>query len=377
MSDRIKSWVDKYRPMKFEDVAGHEEIVASLSEMAKSGLVTHMLFSGDAGTGKTTLAEIFSRELLGTGFRSNYEKIDSSTDRGIDVVREDIKGIASTEPIGSDYKIIFLDEVDGMTSAAQHSLRATMEDFQEHCIFIMTCNYPNKVIDAVRKSRCAHIRFSPVDKKSMKKRLVYIVEEEKKVIHEDIVDAVVDYAQSVNGDMRAAINKLQISVLMSEAGVEKDVIVDGLVGLDSVSDRVEKMIYFATKSNFTRANKIMNELFSRGGNIDEILEQICEFVYSADGLDNRQSSDILNACALASNSCNMGGSPRVQLSNVLMKFALSDSDIRKESKSSPFSKKDVFSDDTKKLSKSDIMKDVEGESSGAKKVKLGTKGLKL
>jgi len=135
-------WIEKYRPKKLIEVVGHPEITERLSAYAKAKNIPHLLFAGPAGTGKTTCAIAIARELFGETWRQNFQELNASDERGINIVRGKIKDFARTAPIGEvGFKIIFLDEADALTADAQAALRRTMERYSHICRFILSANY--------------------------------------------------------------------------------------------------------------------------------------------------------------------------------------------------------------------------------------------
>ncbi|MFY4815776.1 AAA family ATPase, partial [Haloarcula sp. AONF1] len=153
-------WIEKYRPQTLDDIHGQEEIVERLQSYIAQDDVPHLLFSGPAGVGKTTAATAIAREIYGEdNWRGNFLELNASDQRGIDVVRDRIKGFARSS-FGGDFRIVFLDESDSLTDDAQSALRRTMEQFSDNTRFILSCNYSSKIIDPIQ-SRCAVFRFSP------------------------------------------------------------------------------------------------------------------------------------------------------------------------------------------------------------------------
>jgi len=205
---REEVWIEKYRPQTLDDVMGHENIVGRLKSYVSRNDLSHMLFSGPAGTGKTTCATAIARELYGDDWREHFLELNASDERGIDVVRDRIKNFARTSFGGVEYRIIFLDEADALTSDAQSALRRTMEQFSNNVRFILSCNYSSQIIDPIQ-SRCAVFRFSPLADDAVAEEIRTIAAEEDIELTEDGLDALV-YA--ADGDMRKAINGLQACI---------------------------------------------------------------------------------------------------------------------------------------------------------------------
>ena len=135
-------WIEKYRPKVLDDVVGHHEIVERLKAYVGTINMPHLMFAGPAGTGKTTCAIALTKQMFGDDWQTNFQELNASDQRGIDVVRKTIKDFARTAPLGTlPFKIIFLDEADALTSDAQAALRRTMEKYSGTCRFILSCNY--------------------------------------------------------------------------------------------------------------------------------------------------------------------------------------------------------------------------------------------
>lgn len=205
-------WTEKYRPKKFEDVVGQEEVLKRVKSLVNSINIPHLLFAGPAGTGKSTLALIIVRQLFGEAWRENYLELNASDERGIDVVRQKVKDFARTKAIGNvPFKVIFLDEADALTREAQQALRRTMENYTSTCRFILSCNYSSKILDPIQ-SRCVVFRFQLLDKKDIRRRIEFIAQNEGLTITPDAFDAVYEASE---GDCRRVINFLQATASIS------------------------------------------------------------------------------------------------------------------------------------------------------------------
>ncbi|KAF7561296.1 hypothetical protein G7046_g2844 [Stylonectria norvegica] len=200
-------WVEKYRPVFLDDVVGNTETIERLKIIAKEGNMPHVIISGMPGIGKTTSVLCLARQLLGESYKEAVLELNASDERGIDVVRNRIKGFAQkkvTLPAGRQ-KLVILDEADSMTSGAQQALRRTMEIYSNTTRFAFACNQSNKIIEPLQ-SRCAILRYAKLTDAQVVKRLLQIIEAEKVEYSDDGLAALVFSAE---GDMRQAINNLQ------------------------------------------------------------------------------------------------------------------------------------------------------------------------
>lgn len=200
-------WLEKYRPIKFEDVVGNRGAVEILRSHAAAGTFPHLLLSGPPGCGKTTVVHCLARAHLGDFYDQGCIELNASDDRGIDVVREKIKGFAQqkvTLPEGK-LKVIILDEADSMTGAAQQAMRRTMELYSKTTRFALACNISSKIIEPIQ-SRCAIIRFSRIADEELAKRLALVLEKESAPYDKSGVDALIFSAE---GDMRNVLNGAQ------------------------------------------------------------------------------------------------------------------------------------------------------------------------
>ncbi|KAL1311087.1 hypothetical protein AAFC00_001295 [Neodothiora populina] len=200
-------WVEKYRPVFLDDIVGNTETIERLKIIAKDGNMPHVIISGMPGIGKTTSILCLARQMLGDTYKEAVLELNASDERGIDVVRNRIKGFAQkkvTLPNGRQ-KLVILDEADSMTSGAQQALRRTMEIYSGTTRFAFACNQSNKIIEPLQ-SRCAILRYSRLTDGQIVKRLLQICEAEKVEYTDDGLAALVFSAE---GDMRQAINNLQ------------------------------------------------------------------------------------------------------------------------------------------------------------------------
>ena len=196
-------WVEKYRPDKLEDVILDKNTKETLTKYIQDGIFPHLLLVGKAGTGKTTVARILNKQ-------TNCEmlELNASNERGIETIRDKIGTFVRSKTM-RDFRVVFLDEFDGMTSTAQNTLRNLMEKFSQNSRFILTANYPSKIIDPI-KSRCITFEFKRLSKVEMKQRLKYILGQESVKFNPETVDADLEKVIRFSRyDMRKSIQNLQ------------------------------------------------------------------------------------------------------------------------------------------------------------------------
>jgi len=261
-------WIEKYRPARLEDIVGQDEIVERLSSYVRCGNLPHLLFTGSAGVGKTTAAVTLAREFYGESWQMNFRELNASDERGIDVVRNQIKQFARTTPLGdATFKILFLDEADALTTDAQSALRRTMETYAQTCRFILSCNYSSKIIDPIQ-SRCAIYRFKPLGARAVKEEISRISSREGLMVTPGAMDAIVYIAQ---GDMRKAINALQGAAILS-ATIEEQMVY--AITSNARPDEIEELLAVSLEGDFDGAESLLaNLLHERGIAPNELINQ--------------------------------------------------------------------------------------------------------
>ncbi|KAG5436973.1 hypothetical protein PCANB_001247 [Pneumocystis canis] len=203
--DNILPWVEKYRPEDLEEIVSHQDIIFTIEKFIKKNRVPHLLFYGPPGTGKTSTILACAKKIYGSKFRKQLLELNASDERGIDVVKEQIKNFAISNLNSSGFKLIILDEADAMTLAAQNALRRIIEKYTKNVRFCIICNYVNKISPAIQ-SRCTRFRFQPLSSKEIYHRLDYVIENEKINISEKGKAALIALT---HGDMRKGLNILQ------------------------------------------------------------------------------------------------------------------------------------------------------------------------
>ena len=180
-------WVEKYRPDVLENYVGNEHVKAKIQTFIDGQDVPHLLLAGKPGTGKTTLAKLLVKHI-----ECDHLFINASDENNVDTVRSKIKGFVST--MGwKDLKIVVLDEADYITPNGQAALRNLMETFSQTARFILTCNYQERIIDAVQ-SRTQSFSLTPPSQKDVAIALAKILQNENVTFDaEDVKTIVVSY----------------------------------------------------------------------------------------------------------------------------------------------------------------------------------------
>ena len=200
-------WVEKYRPKKldgyvFRDAHQKEQV----ERWVKEGTIPHLLFSGNAGIGKTTLAKILFNELDINDL--DILEINASRTNSVEDVRDKIVNFVQMIPFG-DFKIVLLDEADYLSPNAQAALRGVMEEYHTTARFILTCNYPNRIIPALH-SRCQGFHIERVDINEFTARVATILVEESIEFELDTLDT---FVKATYPDLRKCINMVQMNSL--------------------------------------------------------------------------------------------------------------------------------------------------------------------
>jgi len=316
MDDNHTIWIEKYRPSRLADIVGQDEIVERLSSYVKSGNLPHLLFTGSAGVGKTTAAVTLAREFFTDSWQINFREMNASDERGIDVVRNQIKQFARTTPLGAaTFKILFLDEADALTTDAQSALRRTMETYAQTCRFILSCNYSSKIIDPIQ-SRCAIYRFKPLGADAVKEEVRSIAGKEGLNITAGAMDAIVYIAQ---GDMRKAINALQGGAIMSTTIDEKMIYA---ITSTARPDEINELLGLSLAGDFDGAESLLNQLLhERGIAPNELINQCYRALVKRD-MDRTLKVQLIDHIGETDFRLSEGANSDIQLEALIARFVL-------------------------------------------------------
>jgi len=283
MSDKKYLWVESYAPTTIEECILPDDLKGEFQQIVDSGQLSNMLFNGDAGVGKTTVAKVLCDML-----NIDMMFMNASSERGIDEVRNKIQTFASTTSLYGEYKVLLLDEADNLTPDAQKALRHLIEQYQNNCRFILTANYPYKLIDPLR-SRLQEFNFTyPQDSKSLKnsfmKRILTILKQEKVSLSKDDIKPIMSLVDLYYPNWRKVIHQLQ---RCCSSGKFDPSLVDKLKG-----EHISTLFELMKVKNFTKVREWVAEGLSNGVQDSDIVRMI----YSE--MKNHMVSNSLPQCVL-------------------------------------------------------------------------------
>ncbi|SCU86864.1 LADA_0E00716g1_1 [Lachancea dasiensis] len=309
-------WIEKYRPETLDDVYGQSEIVGTVRKFVKDGRLPHLLFYGPPGTGKTSMIVALAREIYGKNYRNMVLELNASDDRGIDVVRNQIKEFASTRQIFSKgFKLIILDEADAMTNAAQNALRRIIEKYTKNTRFCILANYAHKLTPALL-SRCTRFRFQPLSLDAIEKRVNRVLIIENLKLSPEALTALLKLA---NGDMRRALNVLQASKATLDAPDSEQVTEDTVydcIGAPHPQD-IETILESILRDDWGTAYFTVNKIrSSKGLALIDLIEGIVKVLQEYE-LKAETRIHLLSKLSDIEYAISKGGNDKIQSSAVI------------------------------------------------------------
>jgi replication factor C subunit 2/4 len=322
-------WVERHRPRDINNIIQSDikQLITSKNDLSD---LTHLLFSGPSGTGKTSTALTICKHI----FTSNpihsayYKKIlgervlelNASDERGIKVVREKIKTFASlalNNYVGVPaYKIIILDEADVMTNETQFALRRIMEQYSRITRFILICNYVSKIIPPLA-SRCSKYNFKSVDINIMKSVVENILIKESvnyDVKHLDNI--ILELHKYSNGDLRKTITLLQRSAYLSNLN---NIMLDNNLIIETASQVPDNIILclldiLMKNDNIYCELKVMiNNILNNGFSSSDVLDKLSTKILSSKNITDEQKSMIFIKMSEINNLLSTGSGGYIQL----------------------------------------------------------------
>lgn len=282
-------WVEKYRPSCLEEYVFIDEThKQQVENWIKEKSIPHLLFAGPAGTGKTSLARMLTKEL---GVDSNdILELNASLHRGIGEVRDKIKTFCQTWPFG-EFRVVLLDEAEQITPDAQASLKNEIEQYSDQVRFILTSNHPEKIISPLH-SRMQTFIIDKMDKDSFMTKIIDILLAEGVDFTPELVD---DYTRMAYPDLRKCINLIQQHVV-------NDVLEPPSASSNSVDDIMLKFVNLVKNGKIAEARQILSTNISESD-----FEHMFRFLYEnlelwGDTLEQQNQAILIIAKGLRNHS---------------------------------------------------------------------------
>jgi len=307
-------WIEKYRPKHINDIVYHDDIRNTLKKLINNKKFPHTIFFGPPGTGKTSTILACAREIYGEGYKTMVLELNGSDDRGIKVIREQIKGFSEYNQLFCrGVKLVILDEADSMTYDAQFALRRVIENYTHNTRFCLICNYISKLIPALQ-SRCITFRFSNIDKESSLIKLKEVIKQENIKYNEQGLNTIIEICK---GDMRRCINLLQ-SVCMATGNVN-EINVYKCSG-EPTSKVFKNLLNYLTKNSFVETYSYINNIrLEYSMSLIDLIKRIDKFILNL-SLTNNQLSTLIRDLSEIENNLSNGGTDEIQLGSMIACF---------------------------------------------------------
>jgi len=322
MDNKEIPWVEKYRPVRLDDIIEHKENITILKKSIETGKLQHLLLHGPPGTGKTSTIHAMAYELFGPKiYKERVIELNASDDRGINTVRNNIIKFCKTA-IGSkdpnypcpDFKLVVLDEADAMTSDAQEALRKVLETTSEITRFCFICNYVERIIEPI-VSRCMPLKFKPIRNNKIFDKVKEISIQENLAVSDDCLHTLIDMSE---GDARKTIMNLQNTqylIKYKKNITSKDIIkMNGIVDNDIFGD----FWNIISKGPAIRIKNLTSKFYREGCVVKSVLTYFMETILSSDLDEIKKVNILLELCNTADKNLAEGCGEYIQLLNILM-----------------------------------------------------------
>jgi len=254
-------WCEKYRPSTLDEIVLDKNTKTYFNKVQSDQNIPNVLFVGNPGIGKTSLAKIIVKDIL----KCQYLYINASDENGIDTIRTKVLNFAQTKSLFGQIKVIVLDECDGLSIDAQKALRNSIEEYHDLTRFILTANYKHKIIPALQ-SRCQIFDIS-YEKNEYLTKLISIVKAEEMKINKENFTNIVD---SCYPDFRKGINTLQKYYLSDGEKTTSNITTEFLDGL---------MELLTQKKYFLIRKAIIENEASFNNDYDELFKRLFDYMY--------------------------------------------------------------------------------------------------
>lgn len=321
MDNSTLPWIEKYRPDKLDNMVSHIGIIKILNNMIDNNKFPHIILYGPPGTGKTSLIMSCAKKIYGDNFNSIILELNGSDDRGINVVREQIKEFSCTQPMlnkiygnSNKYKLVILDEADSMTYDAQFALRRVIENYSVYTRFCLICNYLNK-IDMAIQSRCTIFKLGPIEKSLHISHIKKIANLENFNITDDCILNIVELSE---GDMRKSINILQSLYMSYNDNLTTNSLYISL-GYPLPNENIEMLNYVLDQKIDIKEtyNKLLFYIDEKNISINDIIKEFTKLLIKKVNLSNQNLAIILHNLANIENRLINNISTEIQLGAII------------------------------------------------------------
>ncbi|CRG94829.1 replication factor C3, putative [Plasmodium gallinaceum] len=319
-TEELTPWVEKYRPNVLSDIISHEQVISTIKKFVQKGELPHLLLHGPPGTGKTSTILAVCKELYGDSRSSFVLELNASDDRGINVIRDQIKTFAESKNHyntceKTTLKLIILDEADHMTFPAQNAMRRIMENYAKNVRFCLLCNYVNKITPAIQ-SRCTAFRFSPLKKEYMMNKALDIAKSENVNVTKEGLESLIRVG---HGDMRRILNCLQVvSLSHKNLTIDENII---LSTLDiPLPNEIKQILEHFMKNTIKESYEFVSELqYNKGYSIKDIMKCLYDMVLTYDFPDSAFCLLLKNFGEIEER-CSSGANEQITLSALISSF---------------------------------------------------------
>jgi replication factor C subunit 3/5 len=271
-------WIEKYRPITLDDIIDHKEKIDTLRSLVSKNELTHLIFYGAPGSGKTSLIHACAREMYGDQYSKYILELNASDDRGIETVRVKIPNFVKSS--SNKIRLVILDEVDAMTNDAQSALRRVIEKYSKSSRFCLICNNINKIIPGLQ-SRCTKMRFGHLRSEEICKKIVNIIDNEGVKITPLALNRLI----SIHKDFRQILNTLQCLHIIKLCQVQTDGYppiepddINEYLGYPT-DKKIQGIIDTLTQQSFHQACDAINNLFrDNQWNVSDLIHKLVGYV---------------------------------------------------------------------------------------------------
>lgn len=311
-------WTEKFRPKDFSDIVSQNIAINNIKEFIKNPDMPHMIFTGPAGTGKTSTALLIVQNFLKKeDLSTNLLEVNASDTVRIDFVRNVLKNFVSQNIIkDGSLKFVILDEADNIPGQVQQALRRIIEKASINIKFILLCNYINRIIDPII-SRCAVFRFVKLPKEKIVDRLKYIVNKEEIQIPKEASEKFYDLLYFISGgDLRKAINTLQMAValeLIKNLNLSEILEISGFMG----EKTLDALMNALKSKDFMKAKKLLDSMVTLDSR--SFIRQIIEILSEID-IESNKIPSLKSFIGEIDYKISQGANEQIQISALLAKI---------------------------------------------------------